>query len=174
VVVGSLKTVLICYATRYGSTGEIASIISEELGEAHLEVTLSPVSLVKDPGTSDAVVIGSPLYMGKWLAEARDFVSRFRTQLQARPVAVFTVGYSFRDRLKEDIGTGVDVLAPIKLFISPVSEGYFAGRVDPDSMTSTDLEVTRLVGVSPGDFINHEAVRMWARSIPSIFFPSGN
>jgi menaquinone-dependent protoporphyrinogen oxidase len=170
---GHVKTVLVCYATRYGSTGKVASIIAEELIKADLEVTLSPLSLVEDPGTSDAVVIGSPLYMGKWLAEARNFVSRFRTKLQARPVAVFTVGYSYRDRMKEDIGNGDESLESIRLFISPVAEGYFAGRVDPDSMNSADRQVTRLAGMNPGDFMSPESVRNWARGLPHILFPPG-
>jgi len=168
-----MKTVLVCYVTRYGSTGEIASIIAEELAKANLEVTLSPLSLVRDPGNTDAVVIGSPLYMGKWLAEAREFVSRFRTQLQTCPVAVFTVGYSFRDQMKEYIGIGDEALAPIRVFISPVATGYFAGRVDPDTMSLTDREVIRLAGVVPGDFRNPGAVRKWARELPSVLFPSG-
>jgi menaquinone-dependent protoporphyrinogen oxidase len=168
-----MKTVLVCYATRYGSTGKIASIIAEELVKAHLEVTLSPLSLVTDPGTSDAVVIGSPLYMGKWLAEARDFVSRFRTKLQARPVVVFTVGYSFRDQMKEDIASGDEALSSVKVFITPAAEGYFAGRVDPDSMNSADREVTRLARIIPGDFMSPESVRNWARGLPHILFPPG-
>jgi menaquinone-dependent protoporphyrinogen oxidase len=166
-----MKTVLVCYTTRYGSTGEIASIIAEELVKANLEVTLSPISLVKDPGTSDAVVIGSPLYMGKWLAEAREFVSRFRRELKTRPVAVFTVGYSFRDQMKEYIPVGEEALAPIRVFISPVAAAYFAGRIDPDRMSLTDREVIRLAGVSPGDFRNPAAVGQWARELPSILFP---
>jgi menaquinone-dependent protoporphyrinogen oxidase len=168
-----MKTVLVCYATRYGSTGEIASIITEELVRAHLEVTLSPLSLVRDPGNSDAVVVGSPLYMGKWLAEAREFVSRFRSQLQTRPVAVFTVGYSFRDRMKDYVLPDEEALAPIRIFISPVAYGYFAGRVDPDLMSQTDREVIRLAGVSPGDFRNPDRVRQWARELPPLLFPSG-
>ncbi len=168
-----MKTVLVCYGTRYGSTGEIASIIAEELAKAHLEVTLSPLSLVKDPGNSDAVVIGSPLYMGKWLAEAREFVSRFRTELQSRPVAVFTVGYSFRDQMKEYIGIGEEALAPVRVFISPVATGCFAGRIDPDAMSLTDREIIRMAGVVPGDFRNPDAIRRWARDLPSILFPPG-
>jgi menaquinone-dependent protoporphyrinogen oxidase len=168
-----VKTVLVCYATRYGSTGEIASIIADELRKAHLRVTMSHLSDIHDIEPADAVVIGSPLYMGKWLAEAREFVSRFRTKLQIRPVAVFTVGYSFRDRMNEDIKSGDEALASIKLFISPLAEGYFAGRVDPDSMNSTDREVTRLAGTTPGNFMNPEAVRNWARALPHVLFPLG-
>ncbi|HPA08240.1 MAG TPA: flavodoxin domain-containing protein, partial [Methanoregulaceae archaeon] len=85
-----MKKILVCYSTRYGSTGEIAGMIGEELDSTGYEVMVQPIARVKDPGEYDAVVIGSPLYMGKWLAEARDFVSRFRHSLGERPVAVFS------------------------------------------------------------------------------------
>jgi menaquinone-dependent protoporphyrinogen oxidase len=168
-----MKTVLVCYATKYGSTGRIASIIAEELTRAGIEVTLSPITLVKDPELYDAVVIGSPLYMGKWLAEAREFINRFRIELQNRPVAVFTVGYSYRDQMKEDITSGGEALAYVELYITPAIEGYFAGNVDPDSMSLSDREVTRLAGVSPGDFMKPEAVRGWAQRLPHVLFPYG-
>jgi menaquinone-dependent protoporphyrinogen oxidase len=168
-----MKTALVCYATKYGSTRRIASIIAEELIRAGIEITLSPITLVRDPGTFDAVVIGSPLYMGKWLVEAREFITGFRVKLQTRPVAVFTVGYSFRDQMKEDIESGGEAATYVRTYIAPVMEGYFAGNVDPDSMDLADREITMLAGVSPGDFTNPEAVRAWAGRLPHVLFPAG-
>jgi menaquinone-dependent protoporphyrinogen oxidase len=168
-----MKSVLVCYATRYGSTGEIASIIAGELQKREFEVTLSPLSQVANPGNFDAVVIGSPVYMGKWLAEARDFVSRFRKDLQNLPVAVFTVGYSFRNRMKADIIPSDDALASIVIFFSPRAKGYFAGRVDTDRMSLTDREIILLAGITPGDFLNPDEVQQWARELPSRLFGSG-
>jgi menaquinone-dependent protoporphyrinogen oxidase len=168
-----MRSVLVCYTTRYGSTGEIASIIAGELQKEGFTVTLSPLSQVENPGNFDAVVIGSPLYMGKWLTEARDFVSRFRKELQDLPVAVFTVGYSFKDRMKEYIAPNEDALAPVRIFISPVAAGYFPGRVDTDRMNLTDREIIRLSGITPGDFLDHAEAGRWARELPERLFPSG-
>lgn len=168
-----MRSVLVCYATRYGSTGEIASCIAGELQKGGFQVTISPLSRVTNPGNFDAVIIGSPLYMGKWLAEARDFVNRFRKELQGLPVAVFTVGYSFRDAMKEYIVPSEDALAPVRIFISPVASGYFPGRVDTDRMSRTDREIIRLADITPGDFLDPEMVRQWANELLPLLFPSG-
>jgi menaquinone-dependent protoporphyrinogen oxidase len=168
-----MRSVLVCYATRYGSTGEIAAIIARELEKRGFEVTLSTLSGVRNPGTYDAVVIGSPLYMGKWLAEARDFVSRFRKELQDLPVAVFTVGYSFRDRVNEYIMPPDAALAPVRIFISPVVAGYFPGTLDIDRMTPADREIIKLAGITPGDFLDPDETGRWARELPERLFPSG-
>lgn len=165
----SMESVLVCYQTRYGSTREIANQIAEVLERAGLRVTLIPISAVRDLTPFDAVVIGSPLYMGKWLAEAREFVGRFHVQLRARPVAVFTVGYSFRDRVQEHIPGDDEALEHVLFFISPVATGFFAGKVDPDSMSPADKSITTMAGVSPGDFRDPDAVRKWAERLPAIF-----
>jgi len=103
--------------------------------------------------------------MGKWLAEARDFVSRFRHSLGERPVAVFSVGYSMKDRTKEHLQSGEDALEAIRIFINPISTGFFPGRVDPDLMSPADKAVVRLGGVTPGDFREEDLVRTWAKTL---------
>jgi menaquinone-dependent protoporphyrinogen oxidase len=160
-----MKNILVCYATRYGSTGDIARIIGKELDAAGYHVTVVPIADGKDPGNYDAIVIGSPLYMGKWLAEARDFIGRFRHSLQERPVAVFSAGYSLKDRTMEHLKSGEDALVPIRLFITPFSTGFFPGKVDPDRMSPADKAVVRLSGVTPGDFRDEEMVRSWAKEL---------
>ena len=170
-VVNNVHTILVCFATRYGSTKEIAGIIGEELRNAGYQVTVFPISEVTDPGIYDAIIIGSPLYMGKWLAEARDFVSRFKHQLQERPVAVFSVGYSLKERTKENlqnVDTALD--SSIKILISPVFVGYFAGMVNPDIMSFADKAIISLSGALPGDYRDPSEVRRWARELPAFLF----
>ena len=160
-----MKNILVCYATRYGSTSDIARIIGEELEGAGFHVTVLPVSAINDPGKYDAVVIGSPLYMCKWLPEARDFVSRFRHPLQERPVAVFSVGYSLKERTVEHLKSGEAALDAIRVFITPVSAGFFPGNIDPDRMSPADKAMIRLGGATPGDFRDENLVRSWAREL---------
>jgi len=167
-VIDAVNTILVCYATRYGSTTDIAGLIGEELQMAGFTVTVRPIAAVDDPGEFDAIVIGSPLYMGKWLVEARDFVSRFRYPLQECPVAVFSVGYSLRDRTIEHLKSGEDALAAIRLFITPVSAGFFPGKVDPDRMSAADRAIVALGGAEPGDFRDPDLVRAWARELAGL------
>jgi menaquinone-dependent protoporphyrinogen oxidase len=171
--ISPVKNILVCYATRYGSTVDIARIIGKELEVSGYVVKVCPIADVKDPGEYDAVIIGSPLYMGKWLAEARDFVSRFRFPLKERPVAVFSVGYSLKDRTKEHLKSGEDALVAIRVFINPVSAGFFPGKVDPDRMSPADKAMLRLSGAAPGDFRNEELVRSWARDLAGLAILNG-
>jgi menaquinone-dependent protoporphyrinogen oxidase len=164
-----MKNILVCYATRYGSTGDIARFIGKELEVEGYHVAVDSIADVKDPGKYDAVVIGSPLYMGKWLVEARDFVSRFRHPLKERPVAVFSVGYSLKDRTMEHLKSGEDALVPIRLFITPLSTAFFPGKVDPDRMSAADRSMMKLSGATPGDFRDEDLVRSWARELGELF-----
>ena len=86
------NSILIAYATRYGSTQEVAERIAATLREGGLTVDVHPVKQVRTLDGYRAVVVGAPLYMFNWLKEARDFVSRHRAALATRPVAVFALG----------------------------------------------------------------------------------
>jgi hypothetical protein len=75
--------------------------------------------------------------------------------------------------MKEYVVPSEDALAPVRSFISPVAAGYFPGRVDTDRMNLTDREIIRLSGITPGDFLDHDEARRWARELPGHLFPSG-
>ena len=68
------KRVLVTYASKYGSTGGVADAIGKELcGKG----ATADVVLIKNAGNISSyqgVVIGSAIYMGKWMSEAVDFV----------------------------------------------------------------------------------------------------
>src|SRR6266700_5866579 len=66
--------ILIAYASKHGSTREVADVIAAELEPSGLEVEVRPARAVEDPGAYDAVVLGAPLYMGRWHKEARTFL----------------------------------------------------------------------------------------------------
>lgn len=68
------KCILVNYATRAGSTAEIAAAIAETLSARGYAVD---VKLVKEKPVLDgyiAVVPGSAIRMGNWLPEAVDVV----------------------------------------------------------------------------------------------------
>lgn len=169
---GSMKgrrtSVLVCYASRYGSTREIAEWVADELKSAGIAVDCMPAGKGLHPIAYDAAVLGSPLYMGKWLAEAREFVSRERIPLGRIPIAVFSVGYSLREQTEAALQGGKDALLDILPFITPRNTAFFPGRVDPEQMRPQDRAILTLAGVSGGDFRDEEAVRAWARALPAL------
>ena len=85
--------VLVVYATRNGSTREVAEAVATALRDEQVDVTVSPARAVKVPvGDHDLVVIGGAIYSGRWHHDAHRFLKRHRKELVTTPVAVFGMG----------------------------------------------------------------------------------
>src|SRR5437764_8065225 len=85
-------SVLVAYATRYGSTQEVAEAVAATLRERGLEVESQPMREVRTLERYRAIVLGAPLYMFHWHKDALHFLARHREALTQRPVAVFALG----------------------------------------------------------------------------------
>jgi menaquinone-dependent protoporphyrinogen oxidase len=156
-----MKT-LVTVASRHGATGEIGEVIAETLRDAGLAVQTRLPEGVDSLADYDAVVLGSAVYAGRWLTEARRFAERHHAELKARPLWLFSSG---------PIG---EPLAPTEE--SPDGRHFarelaarahrtFAGRIDPGSLGWVERTITRMVKAPDGDFRDWEAVRTWADEI---------
>ena len=77
--------VLVGYATRYGSTQEVAERIAAALRDCGAAVVCRPLRLVKSLDDYGAVLIGAPLYMFRWHADAMHFLGKHQQALLGRP-----------------------------------------------------------------------------------------
>ena len=84
--------ILMAVATRHGSTHEIAEAIAQELRSTGHAVDVRKVDDSPTVETYDAVIIGSAVYMGGWLPEARQFVEGNRARLAEVPIWLFSSG----------------------------------------------------------------------------------
>lgn len=84
--------VLVAYASKRGSTEEIAQAIAETLREADLSVDCVPVADVRDLEPYDAVLLGSAVYMKRWRGDAKHFLHKHAKALSQRPLWVFSSG----------------------------------------------------------------------------------
>lgn len=84
--------VLVAYATKNGSTEEMARTIAQTLDKEGVVADLRPAAEAGDAREYDAVVLGSGLYAGRWLRDARRFAARHKAVLAARPVWLFSSG----------------------------------------------------------------------------------
>ena len=84
--------ILVSVASRHGATGEIGEVIAGVLRDAGLAVQTRPPSDVTSLDDFDAVVLGSAVYAGRWMEEARRFAQRHHEQLRGRPVWLFSSG----------------------------------------------------------------------------------
>jgi menaquinone-dependent protoporphyrinogen oxidase len=125
-------SVLVAYATRYGSTREVAEAVAATLRERGLAVNIQPA---RDALTLDgygAVVLGAPLFMFRWHKDAHRFLSRHRDALKERPVAIFALG-PFHDEEKEllDARAQLDKALAQYPWLTPVALEIFGGKFDP-------------------------------------------
>jgi menaquinone-dependent protoporphyrinogen oxidase len=92
--------VLVAYATRHGSTREVAEEIAATLQALGANVELREAGDVRGPegfvrglpGSWSLVVLGAPLCSGRWHRDAHRFLRRHRKDLAGVPVAVFGLG----------------------------------------------------------------------------------
>lgn len=85
-------TVLVAYASKRGSTAEIAETLAATLRREGLKVCLEPAGAVRSLESFDAVVLGSAVYMKRWRGDARHFLKKHRKALRQKPFWVFSSG----------------------------------------------------------------------------------
>ena len=156
--------VLIAYATKYGSTAEVAAAIAKTLEEEGTSVDLLDVRSVRDLRDYRAVVLGVPLYYARMLRAGRRFLAKHRRALAEMPVAVFALGPLGSEEK--------DVKTPEKQFdralgryteIQPLSTALFGGAIDQSKLRSPDKYSPPLKRFFPiTDVRNWQAIESWA------------
>jgi menaquinone-dependent protoporphyrinogen oxidase len=160
------ESVFVGYATRSGSTQEVAGAIAATLREIGLEVDLQPVRNVRTLAGYRLIVLGAPLYMFRWHRDALAFLSRHRETLAKLPVAVFALG-PFHDEEKEwqSVRAQLDrELAKLPWF-APVAREVFGGKFDPTKLRFPMNLIPAMKKMPTSDIRNWEAIRAWARDL---------
>ncbi len=160
--------VLVSAARRHGATAEIAERIGDTLRRALAEryptadVDLRPPDEVTDVAAYDAIVLGSAVYMGRWLESARDLVHNHAEEFAARPVWLFSSG-PIGDPPKPDQDP-VDVASAVA--VSHAREHkVFAGRLDRQRLGFAEKAVIVALRVADGDFRDWARIEAWATGI---------
>jgi menaquinone-dependent protoporphyrinogen oxidase len=158
--------ILVAYATRSGSTAEIAQVIGKELTTAGFTANVAEIKTVSTLAGYTAVVIGGPLYMGSVDGAVGKFIGNNREHLQNLPVAAFVVGLAPKN---PDPGASEAALAALKKSlgpVTPVSSVLFAGKLDPTKLSFIQRKMTELVKSPVGDFRDWDAIAAWAQELP--------
>jgi menaquinone-dependent protoporphyrinogen oxidase len=158
------KSILLAYATRFGSTQEVAETIAVSLRQAGFDVDMQPMADVKSLDAYDAIVLGAAIYNAHWHAEAHHFVSLHQEALQQRPVAIFTLGpLSPSEAAKRNSRRQLDKELASYPWLKPIVVEIFAGKYDPSKPGLSFFE--RFLPAR--DYRNWDAIRTWANALPA-------
>ncbi len=154
--------VLVTAASKHGATAEIAQAIATELSAEGVGAEARAITDVATLDGYDAVVLGSAVYVGKWMSEAKDFVSIHADQLRRLPVWLFSSGpLGVTPKPMED---PVDV-APMMEATGAREHRLLVGSLDRARLGMGERIIVRAVHAPYGDFRDPATIREWAHHI---------
>ena len=156
------RKILLAYASRFGSTQEVAETLTTALRAAGLEVDIQPMQEVKNLDNYDAVVLGAAIYNARWHPNAHQFLAQHQEALRQRSVVIFALGpLSTSDAAMRRSRRQLDSELVKYSWLKPVAVEMFVGKYDPAKPGMGFFE--RLVPAS--DHRDWNAIRAWANAL---------
>jgi len=166
-------SVLVAYATRYGSTQEVAEAVAATMRERGLAVDIQPMREVRGLEGYRAVVLGAPLYMFRWHKDALHFLTRHRAALTQRPVAIFALGpFHAEEKEYQEVRRQLDKELAKFPWLTPAEIAIFGGKFDPQKLTFPHNLVPALKNMPASDVRDWTAIRAWASDLAAQFQPA--
>lgn len=168
--------ILVAFASRHGGTEGIADAVAAALREtavaaengaaegalspaAHHLVDVLGVGDVEDVTGYDAVIVGSAVYVGRWMDSARRFVLAHASALRNRPVWLFSSGPVGDPAVPDTEAADAAELAEL---VDAQGTRTFAGRLRPAGLSLPERARIRDVHAAEGDYRDWEEIREWA------------
>jgi len=166
--------ILVAYGSEYGATKGIAERIGKRLRAAGHQVEVRPAKLAGVLVGYDAFIVGSAVYFGRWMKEAREFVRRKRLILASHPLWLFSSG-PLRTETTDSQGRELTAvsepkeIAEFRESVKPRDHRVFFGALDRSELGLRDRAIAKLpAGRKPlpeGDFRDWQDIEAWAESI---------
>jgi menaquinone-dependent protoporphyrinogen oxidase len=157
--------ILVAYATRAGSTVEIAAAIGESLSQRNNVVDVKPVTEKPDTKPYQAVIIGSAIRMGNWLPEAVDYIKQNQQILNQIPVALFTVHMLNTGDDETSLANRLAYLDSVRELLTAHEEAFFAGKMDFSKLSFLDRMISRVVGAVEDDQRDWTKIHSWGQTV---------
>lgn len=160
--------ILVTYASKHGATAEIAEKIGEVLCQAGVQADVVSVDQVRDVNAYRAVILGSALYIDKWLKGAETFLKANEKSLSDRPVWIFSSGPTNKgDPVELVRGQRLPrALQPVVDRIRPRDIAVFHGYNNLEKMNFIERFAIKSIVKKPfGDFRDWDMIIIWANQI---------
>lgn len=162
------ESILVTYATNFGTTQEVATVIAETLREDGHVVDILPITAVQDLTDYGSIILGSAVNYGTWLPDALEFVQENKDALNCVPVALFCVHIQNTANDAQSRQKRHAYLDEVRSFLSPIAVGYFAGKFD---RRGAKLLLPKWLSyfVPPIDLRKWNKIRAWAQALSPKF-----
>ncbi|MDQ1661652.1 MAG: menaquinone-dependent protoporphyrinogen oxidase [Blastococcus sp.] len=160
--------VLVVVASKHGATGEIAAALADALTDsdagrgAGLTAVSVPFEHRPDPASYDAVVLGSAVYVGRWLEPARTYAADHVAELRRRPVWLFSSGPIGAPPFPPDEPHDA---APLLQLTGARDHRVFPGRLEKSRLSFGERAMVTAMRAPVGDFRDWDAIRTWGSEI---------
>lgn len=158
-----MAPVSVITAGRHGSTHEVGAAIAARLRERGHRAEAVEAGRRTELEPEAAVVLGSAIYVGRWLKPARKLAGRLASEAGARPVWLFSVG-PVGDPPEPELPDAADLVGAELLDRARDYEA-FSGRIDRDQLGRLERVAASAQDAPEGDFRDWEAIERWADRI---------
>ena len=164
-------TVLVTTASKHGSTREIGEEIARVLDEHGVSTKLADIDDAMDLSTYEAYVVGSGIYLGNWLRNARRFLETHAAELAQRPTWLFASGSIVGEPPVADDPAALRHGLAERLVETTHAREHklFAGRLDKSELNWCEKVAVRCAHAREGDYRDWQAIDDWAAAIAGEF-----
>jgi menaquinone-dependent protoporphyrinogen oxidase len=152
-------------ASKHGATREIGDGIANELANAGHDAAVVEAAEADGLEGAEAVVLGSAVYVGNWLKEAKELLEGRGDELARRPTWLFSSG-PVGDPPKPEEAEPVGIAEAVER-IGARGHVIFAGKIDRGALSFPERMMVRALKVPEGDYRDWDEIRAWAKSIAS-------
>jgi menaquinone-dependent protoporphyrinogen oxidase len=154
--------VLVTAASKHDSTADIARAIGATLTVAGVEADVRPPDKVTTLLPYDGVVLGSGVYAGRWLGDAKELVERQARSLQMLPVWLFSSGPIGEEPRPQDVPLDIP---SIRERTGAIDHRVFQGSLDRSRLGLVEKAIMSMVHAPEGDFRDWDEIADWTASI---------
>lgn len=155
--------VLVAYASKHGSTAEIAAAVADEIRRHGVDADCLKAGDVHDVADYDGVVVGSAVYMKRWQGAARHLLHRHRGELAERPLWIFSSGPVGEDADPSWSEPGAVVKQAEKLGVR--DHVVFGGSLPDEPEGFVQRAMVRDTPEELRDLRDFDQIRAWAAGI---------
>ena len=163
--------VLVTAASRHAATREIAEAIAAGLERRGVQAEVLDIAGVGEVGEYRAVVLGSAVYLGRWLRPATGFAAGNAAELRTMPVWLFSSG-PLGPREHPIPSTPPADVEEMMALTGARAHRLFHGRLNRDALGRAERIAVRAVHAPLGDGRDWHEIDDFAADIAGVLEPA--